>query len=242
MRPGDIACVVLLALQMGCSQEPSSDGREDVGDDGLAGNADDGALHDVAASSLCVTSGHVDELANGRLKVDVGTMRGVVAGNRGRAAELAFTYPGPSDEDTPLANGELRRQIGLKLRARDSCNVLYVMWHIEPTPGIVVQMKHNPGLSTHAECGDLGYVTVASFAAPNVRPGDSHTLRADLEGEMLTVVADGAVAWKGNVPREASTFDGPAGVRTDNGKFDFRLRVAGRAERTADCATGGGTR
>ena len=30
---------------------------------------------------------------------------------------------------------DARRQVGLKLRARDGCNVVYVMWRIEPKAG-----------------------------------------------------------------------------------------------------------
>ncbi len=145
-------------------------------------------------------------------------MRGVVAGDRSTTAELAFDYPGPSHVEVPLADGELRRQIGIKLRAQDTCNVIYVMWHVAPTPGIFVQVKSNPGQSTHAECGDHGYVTVSSTSGtqpPPIRVGEQHTLRADLAGNVLTVLADGALAWQGQLPAAASTFDGPVGsVRT----------------------------
>ena len=87
-------------------------------------------------------------------------MRALAPGSTGDAAELAFVYRGPSREETRLASGELRRQIGLKLRARDTCNVVYVMWQLEPEPRILVSMKRNPGLSTHAGCGAGGYVTL----------------------------------------------------------------------------------
>ena len=104
------------------------------------------------------------------------------------------------------------------------------MWHVEPTPGIHVSVKHNPGQRSHEDCGARGYTNlrpaVGASPAP-IRAGEPHTLRADLDGDVLTVLADGELAWKGIIPAEASTFDGPAGIRSDNGHFDFELRVPG---------------
>jgi hypothetical protein len=155
-------------------------------------------------------------------------MRAVMAGDTSSAAELSFTYRGPSAETAPLASGELRRQIGIKLRAQDTCNVVYVMWHVEPLPGIAVSVKRNPGASTHLACRDGGYLNLrpaTSSPAPLLRPGEKHTLLAAIDGETLRVSADGAVVWTGLLPRDAFAFDGPAGIRSDNGIFDFELRV-----------------
>ena len=41
--------------------------------------------------------------------------------------------------------GELRRQFGLKLRAQDACNLVYVMWRIEPASKLVVSIKCRTG-------------------------------------------------------------------------------------------------
>lgn len=187
-------------------------------------------LESVATSSLCVSSGKLNSTAATRSRVDVGSMRAVVAGDHSHSAELAFTYRGPSTTDVPLASGELRRQIGLKLRAHDSCNVVYVMWHLEPTPGLFVLVKHNAGESTHAACQDRGYETIkadASTPAPAITRATPHLLRADLEGSALRVTIDGALAWRGQLPAQALVADGPIGVRTDNASFDFELRVPG---------------
>ena len=126
----------------------------------------------------------------------------------------------------PLANGEVRRQLGLKLRAHDTCNVVYVMWHVEPTPGIYVSVKHNLGQSTHSECGDHGYTNLkpeVSAPVAALHEGEQHSLRAWIEGSRLIVSADGAVVWKGQLPSETWTFDGPVGLRSDNAIFDVRL-------------------
>jgi hypothetical protein len=175
---------------------------------------------------LCVTAGKVEAVSSGQFHVNQGGMRAIVAGGNGNGAELAFTYRGPSAVTAKLADGTLRRQIGLKLRARDTCNVVYVMWHIEPTRGVNVSVKSSPSLHSHEACGATGYVNVKptkSHPAPGVAQGDRHTLRATLESSELRVVADGETVWEGVLPKEALAFDGPAGIRSDNGDFDFEL-------------------
>lgn len=188
---------------------------------------------------VCLTQGRIEARGPGRFRVAVGAMR-ATAGTSGDAAEVAFTYGGPSPTTNLLADGELRRQIGLKLRAQDTCNTLYVMWHIEPSPGIFVTLKRNAGSSTHARCGDRGYVELAPNASAPVdpiRPGQAHRLRAEMHGDQLEVIADGRLAWKGRVPSAALELDGPAGIRSDNGLFDFELRVPGGQPSAPGCRT-----
>ena len=200
-----------------------------------------GDLAPVGAGDFCVTAGTVNNLGADLLNVDVGGMRGVIAGDSSRRAELAFSYAGPSSTEAPLADGELRRQIGLKLRAQDACNLVYVMWHVAPVPEVVVQVKRNVGQSTHEQCADRGYVTVRATSGAQPDPivdGQPHTMRAELAGQELTVFADGVIAWKGTLPDETSTFDGPAGIRSDNGHFNFELRVPGGAKSGAVCSDG----
>jgi hypothetical protein len=153
-------------------------------------------------------------------------MRAVVLDSTPSVAEVAFVYEGPSETTQPLANGEVRRQIGLKLRAKDTCNVVYVMWRVEPTPGLSVQVKSNPGKSRHAECGANGYRSVTPARARPVGPpgvGVRHVLRAALQDDMLTVSIDGQETWHGPLGRDSMDFDGPVGIRTDNGRFRFEL-------------------
>jgi hypothetical protein len=189
-------------------------------------------LQAVPSSRLCVTEGRVDTAAGQMLKVNVGGMRGVIAGDASRSAEVSFDFHGASAETAPLASGELRRQIGLKLRAKDTCNVVYVMWRAEASPTIRVAVKHNPGMSRHEQCGAGGYLDVAprrAARAPTLAEGGRHTLHADLVGEELRVVTDGVVVWEGVLPAAAWSFDGPAGVRSDNLDLEFELRVPGGA-------------
>ncbi len=162
----------------------------------------------------------------------------MVGGDSSKVAEIAFSYRGPSSSTARLADGTLRRQIGLRLRAKDTCNAVYVMWHVAPIPQIAVSMKHNVGQSRHAQCRDRGYTNLKPSGGKQPTPvvaGARRTMRAELDDTSLRVFADGVLAWEGTLPTEALTFDGPAGIRSDNGEFDFELRVPGGA-RGANCS------
>jgi hypothetical protein len=89
----------------------------------------------------------------------------------------------------------LRRQ--LKLQAEDTCNLIYTMWHIEPDTMVAVSVKRNAGMHTHEQCRAGRYVNIKAqkrIDLPPIRPGQTHTLRAELHGNNLTVTADGNVA------------------------------------------------
>jgi hypothetical protein len=181
-------------------------------------------------STLRVESGRIDAGPGHSLAIRSAGVRAVAQKGSGSAVEMSFVYRGPSGGVEPLASGELRRQIGLKLRALDTCNVVYVMWHIEPTRGIHVSVKANPDAHDHASCGDRGYTFVEparSSVVPAITAGERHTLaaRLDVAARSLRVDADGAAAWEGPLPAAAFGFDGPVGLRSDNGDFDVELRA-----------------
>jgi hypothetical protein len=182
----------------------------------------------VEARELAITSGEITPDGPARFSIRSPTLRAELGRSPRAAVQVAFVYRGPTQHDAPLASGELRRQIGLKLRARDTCNVVYVMWHIEPSPGIRVSVKSNPGQSRHAECGDRGYdflQPTSSKPAPRVEPGQEHVLGAEIRGRALLVKTDGVQSWEGVLPAAAFEFDGPVGVRSDNGEFSVELRA-----------------
>lgn len=182
----------------------------------------------VEARELVVTSGTIENEGSGRFANRSPTLRAWLGRAPRSAAQLEFVYRGPTANDAPLASGELRRQIGLELRARDSCNVVYIMWHIEPSPGIVVSLKSNPGQSRHAECRDRGYSSlqpITSELAPLITPGQPHVLAAEIRGRRLHVSTDGQESWVGELPLAAFDFDGPVGVRADNAEFSAALRA-----------------
>jgi len=182
-----------------------------------------------SAAGLCVTKGAIRS-EGGALTITDPTVRAVVAGSKGDSASLRFTYRGDTDELVALGSGQLRKQIGLKLRAEDGCNLVYVMWRFEPKPGIEVSIKANPGKHTHAECGTRGYQKVAADdAIPVARPepGETHTLAATIRGDRLEASIDGDVVWKGELDPSARDLDGPAGVRSDNVKAVIDLTAGG---------------
>jgi hypothetical protein len=57
------------------------------------------------------------------------------------SAELRFRYHGDTDTIARLYSGGTPRQVGFMLRARDTCNVGYVMWRIAPQPQIAVSVR-----------------------------------------------------------------------------------------------------
>jgi hypothetical protein len=190
------------------------------------------ALVRLSRAQLCVTEGTLEDLPAGRIGISVPKMRTVVAATTPPIAEARFTYLGPTDKTAPLASGQVRRQIGLKLRAENGCNLVYVMWRIEPESQLVVSVKHNPGQRVHAECGARGYRNIKARRAvpvPAIVPGSSHVLMAQLQGEELQVLADGVLGG------EALSFDGPVGMRTDNGRFE--VEFYGSAQMTPAVAT-----
>jgi hypothetical protein len=227
-NPVLVRCSLLGAAVLSCvgaQPDKTASGLAPAG--GQAANTA-GALVPVAASELAVTSGEIAPDGSASFSIVSPTLRAELGRAPRSAAEVSFVYRGPTRDDAPLASGELRRQIGLKLRARDTCNVVYVMWHIEPSPGVVVSVKSNPGQSRHAECGDRGYSFLAprsSRPAPRVEPGQSHVLGAEIRGRALLVKTDGVQSWEGELPAAAFDFDGPVGVRSDNGEFSVALRA-----------------
>ena len=170
----------------------------------------------VALRSLCVTKG---SLQSG--SVDSPTFRAVALGTSGEAVAINFVYRGRSQQTRALASGQVRRQIGLKLRAANGCNLVYVMWRLDPKPMLEMSIKHNPGARTHAECGAQGYTKLGHAAAPALRSGDQHSMQAAITGDDLLVWIDGQLAWQGTLPAEARSFSGPSGFRSDNLAYDL---------------------
>jgi hypothetical protein len=180
----------------------------------------------VPRSKMCVTEGALEELKDSRLAVKVPKMRAVVAAATPPVAEARLTYLGPTSAQAHLGSGEMRRQFGLKLRAQDGCNLVYAMWRIEPESELVVSVKSNPAMHSSSECGNRGYRNIKpkrSSAVPRLKPGDSHSLLANMNGSEMRVFVDGNIVWEGDLGPKALAFDGPVGVRTDNGRFEFQF-------------------
>jgi hypothetical protein len=199
------------------------------------------ALEDIKPASLCVTMGKLGAVKStldnakadviGALEkptaIDAPTFRAVAPAKAGDAAELKVVVHGASETVRALSSGQQRRQLGLKLRAENGCNLVYVMWRLDPRPKVEVSVKRNPGQRVAKECGANGYqklkplYTFRGSQYPTLDDGSEHTLRAEISGDMLTAWIDGNIAWQGTLPDEARDMTGPAGVRSDNLSFDL---------------------
>lgn len=181
----------------------------------------------VRLDQLHVTNGDITQTKTGRLEVSTKEMRAVLKFPTDQEATVNFTYLAPTREVSKLGSGEVRSQFGLKLRAQDNCNLVYVMWHFAPDQKIAVSVKRNPGESTHEQCLDHGYINNikphSSKQPRQVRADEPHTLSASMHGSELRVSADGQVVWEGDLEPVALEFDGPVGMRSDNAHVLFEF-------------------
>lgn len=200
----------------------------------------------ITRADLCVTSGAIEKIADDdRMRVDVPEMRAVATIASAASAEIRFRYGGATKETTHLGSGQVRTQFGLKLRAEDPCNLVYVMWRVEPESKLVVSVKRNPQQHTSAECHNHGYTNIKPQKASPVRvlkAGDSHTLRAEMKNSGLRVYVDNQEVWDGDVGADAAGLQGPVGIRSDNAQLEFeylaRRAAAGSSAAPPGCKKG----
>ena len=178
----------------------------------------------IKRADLCVTSGAIEKADGDRMTVEVPEMRAVAIVATSPSAEIRFRYGGATAEKSHLGSGQVRSQFGLKLRAQDPCNLVYVIWRVEPESKLVVSVKRNSSQHTSAECQNNGYTNIKpsrSSPVPSLKPGSAHTLRAEMKGQELSVYADNRKVWEGGVGSDAASLDGPVGIRSDNVRLDF---------------------
>jgi hypothetical protein len=169
----------------------------------------------VVTNGLCVTKGSLASEHD----VTVPTFRAVAPDTGGDSASLEFVFKGETEKERALGSGQIRRQIGLKLRAQNGCNLVYAMWRLDPKPKLEVSVKLNPGATNHEQCNTEGYTKVKpekSSPLPDLVAGDTHTLAAEITGTELTASIDGKIAWRGHLPDSVRTLTGRAGLRSDN--------------------------
>ena len=178
----------------------------------------------ACAQRFEVTAGDIQRYSKNNFLVTASEMRAVVPESTSESVTTNFVYFGPTAQVSHLQNGEVRHQFGLKLRAQDICNLVYVMWDFD-SQIIRVSVKLNPGERTSQECKDHGYhgdfVPVIKEAPPVVKIGASHQLYAGLAGQTLTVVTDGITVWQGILPPVVLDLHGPPGIRSDNAQILF---------------------
>lgn len=196
------------------------------------------ALTPVSGDQVCATLGKPLPSGNALFLMEDPKLRATLAGSRGHGVELTFRYLGPTAVDTKLRSGRERRQLGLELLARDTCNLLYIMWHIEPTSELVVSVKRNGSQRSHAECENRGYYRLPPAVAapvPALVPGAEHRLRAEVAGGALSVHVDGALVWRGRLDPAALELSGKSGLRSDNARFEVLALNADAPSPRAPC-------
>ena len=184
----------------------------------------------VRPGDFDVTDGKIELAPGKRLKVSTKQMRAALKFTTEQSATVKFTYLGPTKEVAHAGSRKLSSQFGIKLRARDDCNAVYVMWHFTPDQKIAVSVKRNPGKRTHAECLDHGYISnikprIADLPAP-VGVNQPHVLTASMSGSDLTVTADNKLVWWGDLGPATLAFSGPVGLSSDNARVLFDLLVS----------------
>jgi len=166
-------------------------------------------------------------------------------------ALLSHSYAGPAEYQrvrmrfayAPQVVGSngWRRQVTLKLKAANSCNVVYLSWVFEkqgaPSNTLEIKRKSNPGQWLDSQCKDVfgeptGYTTIDSLTLPNdppapPAPGSTITFEAELRGDALRVWVNGTSRFNRTVLGLGAS-GGWAGFRTDN--VDGVVELAGSTQ------------
>jgi len=193
---------------------------------------------DTPRSDLRVSLGRISQTKSGYLTVAGPKERAVRTSGEHSNAILQFRYRGPSEKTSLLDSGSFVRQIGLKMRGMNTCNLLYVMWRIKPTEEIYIAIKRNPGKSKYKECLSRGYLQLGRVPLKplgiTAATQKAHRLGASVtetDGLYTCVVTiDGRRIWSSKIDaKHISDIKGPVGIRSDNGSFIFKLFVADTA-------------
>jgi hypothetical protein len=196
----------------------------------------------ISIRELCVSSGKLHATADARWLSTRPALRATAALSAGHHAALEFRYLGSTEQEKRLGSGNRRRQLGLKLLSRDSCNVVYAMWRFDEPASVVASVKANPDLARHSECGNRGYENLRPLWKARVEPpqlGSVHELSATLQRGLLEVRIDQRPVLRAFVGVPRAPTSGLSGLRSDNVSFEllrFEADVPeGRGARQGDC-------
>lgn len=163
--------------------------------------------------------------------------RGTIELNQKDALQLCFKIKKNQQQVSLLASGRERRQVGIKLKAQDSCNTLYVMWHFFPRFEMVISEKINSSQHVHQQCGNKGYHVLKrlplehltnSILPPLNELNDADRFyllqaRLDPHSQHLSVYLNYQLLWTGPVHQQWGHISAPVGLRTDNMQIDFAV-------------------
>lgn len=190
--------------------------------------------------SLRTLAGRIGIAAGGGLlETATSVTRAQDEASLGDAGMIRFRILGPTAEQTPLSDGEMLQQVGLRLRVRDTCNVLFVMWATTPREHIRVVLKTHPDMARFADCGAGGYTQVADFDRASygfrsaLQGGESSLAVRIVDDRFIRIyLNDGSaplaiVDARANATLESflTTIRGHTGVRSDNLRLSFELAV-----------------
>jgi len=189
-------------------------------------------------SQYRVTSGSAQPSGGGWYSVDSSNLRAWTGQNAVSQGALDFVWNGLPAQTKPLESGDMREQIALRL-GPNQMNEVSMAWRMPNSGGgIVVQLKYNPGISDPApgQSNVTGYSTIRPTfykAPPALQPGQTHQIQYALNGNQLSIFADGDLTWQGNLSSEAlAIMQGELNVRADNWKGNFAL-AAGQSPQTS---------
>ena len=190
-----------------------------------------GKVEPVSPGDLDVTSGKVRPLRSGLLEIDHNSVRAVQKGRWAQNGKIRFESRGQTAELKPFKSGIVKEQIGLKLRAMNGCNLVYVMWTLAPKEEITVRIKENPGKTESDDCENDGYTLLNTYRVPkkkSARNGRTSRLQADFVSKghkhHVRVYVDNVRVLQVRIPHSfVATVNGPVGLRSDNGRFRLRL-------------------
>lgn len=184
---------------------------------------------------LKTTSGKINRTRSGLyLTTTSSKMRAYDSSSNGDVGSLQFKYRGRTKTVSKLASGSIRQQVGVKLRATDSCNLLYIMWQVYPSERIVVSRKENRGKKTHSQCGANGYTTLKTLSVPrnlSARSKKTRYLSAEIVSERYLNIYVNYKLHR-SIPLDSKTRSflkrtrhGHAGLRSDNASLIFKYMV-----------------
>jgi hypothetical protein len=178
-----------------------------------------GLINPVTAATFKVTNGTAT-YKDGVIEVSSVASRIDFPNTNGERFGIIAQYNGPTETTIPLASGVVQEQFGIKLRAANTCNLIYIMRRFTPVSKVTIMYKQNIGMTTHEECGDKGYAIIKDIPVPSIPVGTLVRLEGKFEGSTLTVKLNDKIIWVGLVDFRQT---GISGFRSDNAKVKFSV-------------------
>jgi hypothetical protein len=196
----------------------------------------------VPPRELCVTSGRLHPMSDGRWFSTRPTLRATAPPSAGQHAAVTFRYLGSAEKGGADAS---RQQLGLELLSRDSCNSIHVTWRLDEPAFVVAFVKSNPDFTRDSYCAERGARNLRPFWKVAVEPpeaGSVQELSAVLERGLLEVRIDRLPVLRAVTAGYDVPAFGRSGLRADNVDFELIRFEADVPETRAPSSTRCGSR